>query len=139
MTDGGAVFQPGAEEVTVPFRPRGVYAGYRAFGGGDGAVLVEPEVARNLRSAAEFATQEGRIAGGLLYGRGWADEQGAYLVVDGYLEAGPGENRGDRISRGGSDELHPVRAGPAAAARDAARMYSSSARGGLVADARRAG
>ncbi len=41
MTDGGAAFQPGTEEARVPFRPRGTYAGYRAFGSGDGAVLVD--------------------------------------------------------------------------------------------------
>src|SRR5882672_5785896 len=105
MTDGGAAFQPGADEARIPFRPRGSYAGYRAFGSGDGAVLLEPGVTRELRSAAEFATQEGRITGGLLYGRGWADEQGAYLVIDGYLEAGPGENSDDRISGDGYDSF----------------------------------
>ena len=125
MTDGEVVIQPGAEEVNVPFRPRGSYAGYRAFGSGDGAVLLEPEVARNLRTAAEFATQERRIAGGLLYGRGWADEQGAYLVVDGYLEAGPGENRGDRISADGADEFTLSEADLRLLREDAARMYSA--------------
>ena len=125
MTEGEAVIQPGAEEVSVPFRPRGSYAGYRAFGTGDGAVLLEPEVARNLRTAAEFATQEGRITGGLLYGRGWADEQGAYLVIDGYLEAGPGENRGDRISADGFDDFTLSEADLRLLREDAARMYSS--------------
>ena len=128
MTDGGgAAFQPGTEEVSVPFRPRGSYAGYRAFGGGDGAVLVEPEVARELRSAAEFATQERRITGGLLYGRGWADDQGAYLVVDGYLEAGPGENSDDRIS---DDRFTLSEAGLRLLREDAARMYSASLEAG---------
>ena len=130
MTDGGAAFQPGTEEVRVPFRPRGAYAGYRAFGGGDGAVLVKPEVARELRSAAEFATQEGRIAGGLLYGRGWADEQGAYLVIDGYLEAGPGENSGDRISGDGADGFTLSGADLRLLREDAARMYSGSLEAG---------
>ena len=125
MTEGEAVIQPGAEEVSVPFRPRGSYAGYRAFGTGDGAVLLEPEVARNLRTAAEFATQEGRITGGLLYGRGWADEQGAYLVIDGYLEAGPGENRGDRISADGFDDFTLSEADLRLLREDAARMYSA--------------
>ena len=125
MTEGEAVIQPGAEEVSVPFRPRGSYAGYRAFGTGDGAVLLEPEVARNLRTAAEFATQEQRIAGGLLYGRGWADEQGAYLVIDGYLEAGPGENRGDRLSADGADNFTLSAADLRLLREDAARMYSS--------------
>jgi len=125
MTDGGAAFQPGAEDLIPPFKPRGAYAGYRAFGGGDGAVLVEPEVARKLRSAAEFAAQERRIAGGLLYGRGWADEQGAYLVIDGYLEAGPGENRGDRIAADGTDRFTLSDADLRLLREDAARMYSA--------------
>jgi hypothetical protein len=126
MTDGGAAFQPGTEEERIPFRPRGAYAGYRAFGGGDGAVLLEPQVARKLRSAAEFATQERRIAGGLLYGSGWADEQGAYLVIDGYLEAGPGENRDDRVSRGGPDHFALSAADLRLLREDAARMYPAS-------------
>jgi hypothetical protein len=130
MTDGGAAFQPGTEEFRVPFRPRGSYAGYRAFGSGDGAVLVKPEVARELRSAAEFATQEGRIAGGLLYGGGWADEQGAYLVIDGYLEAGPGENSGDRISGDGADRFTLSAADLRLLREDAARMYSASLEAG---------
>jgi hypothetical protein len=126
MSDGSAAFQPGADEARDLFRPRGAYTGYRAFGSGDGAVLVEPEVARKLRSVAEFATQERRIAGGLLYGRGWADEQGAYLVVDGYLEAGPGENRGDQISADGADHFTLSEAGLRLLREDAARMYSAS-------------
>ena len=130
MTDGGAAFQPGTEEVRVPFRPRGSYAGYRAFGRGDGAVLVKPEVARELRTAAEFATQERRFAGGLLYGHGWADDQGAYLVIDGYLEAGPGENSGDRISGHGADRFTLSAADLRLLREDAARMYSGSLEAG---------
>jgi hypothetical protein len=130
MTDGGSPFQPGTEEVAVPFRPRGAYAGYRAFGSGDGAVLVKPEITRELRSAAEFATQERRIAGGLLYGRGFADEQGAYLVIDGYLEAGPGENSGDRISGHGADRFTLSVADLRLLREDAARMYSGSLEAG---------
>jgi hypothetical protein len=93
-------------------------------------VLVKPEVARELRSAAEFATQEGRIAGGLLYGGGWADEQGAYLVIDGYLEAGPGENSGDRISGDGADRFTLSAADLRLLREDAARMYSASLEAG---------
>jgi hypothetical protein len=130
MTDGGAAFQPGAEDLSPLYRPRGAYAGYRAFGSGDGAVLLEPEVARKLRSVAEFATQERRITGGLLYGRGWADEQGAYLVIDGYLEAGPGENRGDRISGDGTDRFTLSEADIRLLREDAARMYSASVEAG---------
>jgi hypothetical protein len=130
MTDGEAAFQPGAEETRIPFRARGAYAGYRAFGSGDGAVLVEPQVARRLRSAAEFATQERRIAGGLLYGHGWEDEQGSYLVIDGYLEAGPGENRSDRISADGTDEFTLSGADLRLLREDAARMYSDALESG---------
>jgi hypothetical protein len=124
MTDGGTVFQPGAEEVTVPARDRNRYAGYRVFGTGNDAVLLRPEVAHRLRSAAEFATQEGRITGGLLYGRGYTDDDGAYLVVDGFLEAGPGENPNDRLSTDADSftlsdsDLRLLR-------QDAARMYSA--------------
>jgi hypothetical protein len=88
-------------------------------------VLLEPEVARNLRNAAEFATQEERITGGLLYGRGWADDEGAYLVIDGYLEGGPGENRGDRISADGFDNFTLSEADLRLLREDGARMYSS--------------
>jgi hypothetical protein len=92
MTDGGAPFQPSADGMTVSLRPRGAYAGYRAFGSGDGAVLIASSVVHDLRSAAERATAEGRVTGGLLYGCGWADEAGTYLVIDHYLEASPGED-----------------------------------------------
>jgi hypothetical protein len=125
MTDGGTVYQPGADRVTAPVRPRGTYVGYKAFGGGPGAVLLEPDVAHKLRSAAEFATQERRITGGLLYGRGWTDDQGPYTVVGGYLEAGPGENPGDRFTADGDTftlsppDLRLLR-------EDAGRMYTAS-------------
>jgi hypothetical protein len=125
MSESGTPFQPGADEVTVPFRGRDTYAGYRAFGSGDGAVLVKPEVARDLRRGAELATQEGRITGGLLYGRGWADDQGAYLVVNGYVEAGPGENRHDRFSRSGADDFTLSEADLRLLREDASRMYTA--------------
>jgi hypothetical protein len=92
MTNDEAAFQPAADEVTVPFRPRDLYTGYRAFGSGDGAVLMAPSVARDLRSAAESAAAERRTAGGLLYGCGWTDELGTYLVIEHHLEAGHDEN-----------------------------------------------
>jgi hypothetical protein len=126
MTDGGAVFEAGGDDTLVPVRPRTAYAGHEVFGHGDGAVLVEPNVARQLRSAAEFGSQERRIAGGLLYGRGWADEDGRYLVVDGFLEAGPGENRGDRIGRDGHDGFTLSAADLRLLREDARRMYSAS-------------
>ncbi len=124
MNDEGA--DPGAEGIAVPYRPRGRYTGYKAFGSGEGAVLVEPRVSHELRSAAEFAAQERRVTGGLLYGRGWSDEQGAYLVISGFLEAGPGENRGDRIAADGTDQFTLSVADLRLLREDAARMYSAS-------------
>ena len=126
MTDGGAGFQPGQEESNPPYRPRSAYVGHEVFGHGHGAVLVEPEVARDLRSAAEFARQERRVAGGLLYGRGWADDEGSYLVVEGFLEAGPGESLGDRVSREGYDSFTLSESELRLLRQDAARMYSGT-------------
>jgi hypothetical protein len=127
MTDGGVAFQPDQEQATVPFRPRSAYVGHRAFGRGDGAVLVEPEVAHDLRAAAEYATQEGRVAGGLLYGHAWGDDLGVYLVVDGFLEAGPGEDHGDRLRDGDRDDDYELSAADLRLLReDAARMYSAA-------------
>jgi hypothetical protein len=126
MTDGGTAFQPGQTGPSLPFRSRGAYAGHEAFGADADAVLVDPEVARDLRSAAEFATQERRIAGGLLYGRAWIDDEGPYLVVDGYLESGPGENPNDRIIRDGQDNFTLTDADLRLLREDAARMYSSA-------------
>ena len=126
MTDGGAAFQPGQGEPALPFRPRSAYVGHEVFGHGDGAVLVEPEVARDLRSAAEFASQERRITGGLLYGRNWTDDEGTYLVVDGFLEAGPGENRGDRVARDERDSFALSAADLRLLRADAARMYAAA-------------
>ena len=124
MTDGGAAFQPGGGEP--PSRPRSAYVGHEVFGHGDGAVLVAPDVARDLRSAAESASLERRVAGGLLYGRAWADDDGRYLVVDGFLEAGPGENRGDRISRDGYDAFTLSDADLRLLREDAGREYSAA-------------
>jgi hypothetical protein len=126
MTDGGAAFRTGQGEVNPPHRPRGAFVAHEVFGHGPGAVLVEPEVARDLRSAAEFASQERRIAGGLLYGLGWADDEGPYLVVDGFLEAGPGENRGDRISLDGRDSFTLSAEDLRLLREDAGRMYSAA-------------
>jgi hypothetical protein len=126
MTDGGAAYQAGIEDAGDLFRPRGEYAGYRAFGSGDGAVLIDPRVTRALRSAAESATQERRITGGLVFGSGWADEQGAYLVITGYLEAGPGENRGDRIASDGTDRFTLSDADLRLLREDGDRMYPAS-------------
>lgn len=134
MTEGGAVIQPGAEEIAVPFRPRSAYSGYKAFGSADGAVLVEPRLAHELRKAAELATAERRFTGGLLYGRGWVDDQGAYLVVSGFIEAGPGENSGDRISAddpaGYQGDFTLSEADLRLLREDAARMYPASVEAG---------
>jgi hypothetical protein len=124
MTDGGAAFEPGRGEP--PFRPRGAYVGHEVFGHGDGAVLVDPEVARDLRSAAESARQERRIAGGLLYGRVLADDEGKYLVVDGFLEGGPGENPGDGVFREGRDSFTLPETDLRLLREDAARMYAAA-------------
>src|SRR6201999_1154593 len=124
MTDGGAAFEPGRGEP--PFQPRGAYVGHEVFGHGDGSVLVEPEVARDLRGAAESASQERRIAGGLLYGRGLADDEGRYLVVDGFLESGPGENSSDHVSGDGYDSFALSDADLGLLREDAARMYPAA-------------
>jgi hypothetical protein len=129
-TEGGAVLQPGAGGAPTPFLSRSAYAGHKEFGASDGAVLIEPRVARELQRAAQSATQEGRIAGGLLYGRRWSDEQGSYLVINGFLEAGPGENRGDQIPRAGRDEFTLSASDLRLLRRDAGRMYPSSAEAG---------
>jgi hypothetical protein len=130
MTDGGAAFGSGQGGVNPPHRPRSAFVAHEVFGHGPGAVLVEPEVARDLRSAAEFASQERRTAGGLLYGLGWADDEGPYLVVDGFLEAGPGENRGERISPDGRDPFTLPEAGLRLLREDARRMYSAALEAG---------
>lgn len=126
MTEERAPSQSGARQAAVPFQPRSAYAGFKAFGAGAGAVLVQPEVARELRSAAELATQEQRIAGGLLLGRRRADDQGAYLVIDGFIEAGPGENSGDRFAPGGVDDFTLSDADLRLLRQDAARAYPAS-------------
>jgi len=126
MTDGGGAFRPGQAEGPVPVRPRSAFVAHEVFGHGAGAVLVEPEVARDLRNSAERARLEGRIAGGLLYGRPWADEEGPYLVVDGFLESGPGETAGDEVRSDGRDSFRLSRADLRLLREDASRMYSAA-------------
>ena len=126
MTDGGAAFQPGHGEVPVPVRPRSAFVAHEVFGHGAGAVLVEPEVARDLRASAELARPERRIAGGLLYGHSWADDEGPYLVVDGFLESGPGENRADEVRPDGHDSFELSAADLRLLREDAGRMYSAA-------------
>ena len=126
MTDGGAAFQRGRAEVPVPVRPRGAFIAHEVFGHGAGAVLVDPEVARDLRGSAELARQERRIAGGLLYGRPWVDDEGPYLVVDGFLESGPGENAHDKVRPDGRDSFALTETDLRLLREDAARMYSAA-------------
>jgi hypothetical protein len=130
MTDGGAVIEPDAGENPAPFWPRSAYAGFKAFGGGEGAVLLTPDTVRDLRSAAELATREERIAGGLLYGRGYTDAQGGYLVVDSFLEAGPGEASVRPRSATDPDEYTLPEDNLRLLRADAARMYPASREAG---------
>jgi hypothetical protein len=91
------------EAVSFAYQPRSAYAGYRVFSSDDGAVLVEPEVARGLRHAAESANQEQRVTGGLLFGGRWVDDEGVYLVVLGFLAAGAGEDSAAQL--GGTEDF----------------------------------
>ena len=108
------------EEVDS-LRPRSDYTGYKAFGTGDGAVLVEPEVVRELRHAAEFADEGKRVTGGLLFGRRWTDDQGTYLVVSGFLPVVAADDQPDspRDFALPEDDLRLLR-------QQAATMYSES-------------
>ncbi len=123
MTDDGAVVLPGPEGAAVPLRPRGAYVGYRAFATGGDAVLLAPGTARQLRAAAEFATRDGRVAGGLLYGTAGSDDEGDYLVVSGYLEAAPDEDPGRQPAAASPDEFVLSQADLRALRDHAARMY----------------
>jgi hypothetical protein len=125
MTEGRGAFHPGRREAQIPVRPRSAFVAHEAFGHGDGAVLVEPDVARDLRTAAELASQERRLTGGLLYGRHWADDEGRYLVIDGFLEAGPGGDGGES-SRDGRDSFTLSDADLRLLREDAARLYSAA-------------
>jgi len=74
-----------AGEPNTSFRPRSAYLGRLVVDSGDGAVLIEPEVAGELRMAAALAG--GRPAAGLLYGQTWHDDEGGYTLVDGFVPA----------------------------------------------------
>lgn len=122
MTDGGGGVHPGQGE----FNPRGSFVAHEVFGHGAGAVLVAPDVARDLRSAAESASQERRIAGGLLYGRGWVDDEGPYLVVDGFLVTDPGQQRSAWVPREVRDSFELSAADLLLMRKEAARRYSAA-------------
>lgn len=123
MTDDAAPVQPAGKLTAAPFRSRSEFAGYQAFGSADGAVLLDVETERRLRSAASAATQERRVAGGLLFGRVWTDIQGRYLVIGGFLEAGPGEGSGDRGGAGGAGQFTLSEADLGRLREEAARVY----------------
>jgi len=105
MTDRAAPFQPGRVPTRILFRSRSEFAGFKAFGSGHGAVLMDLGIERRLRSAAEIAAQQRRVAGGLLFGHGWTDDQGGYLVIDDFLEAEPAGDSGNPAAAGGAGQL----------------------------------
>jgi hypothetical protein len=74
-----------AGEPDTTFRSRSAYLGRLVVDSDDGAVLIEPEVAGELRMAAALAG--GRPAAGLLYGHMWHDDEGGYTLVDGFVPA----------------------------------------------------
>jgi hypothetical protein len=74
-----------AGEPDTSFRPRSAYLRHLVVDSGDGAVIIEPEVAGELRMAAALAGR--RPAAGLLYGHLWHDDDGAYTLVDGFVPA----------------------------------------------------
>lgn len=75
----------------APFRARTTFTGYQAFGEGSRAVLVEPQTAGSLRDAAHKAYP--KETGGLLCGRTLRDHGGQYVLVSGFVQAGPGAGR----------------------------------------------
>lgn len=111
------------EAVSFAFQPRSAYAGYRAFSGGDGAVLVEPEVARGLRHAAESANQEQRDTGGLLFGGRWVDDEGVYLVVHFFVEAAAAGGSEDRVAPDSATDFTLSEAGLRLLRQEAATVY----------------
>ncbi len=117
-----------AGEPQTSFRPRSAYLGHLVVGSGDGAVLIEPSVAGELRMAAALAGP--RPAAGLLYGYAHHDEEGGYTLVDGFV---PAE----------SPDLMPTDADPAVALgrlrAEAARSYPSASEVGWWRSAPRPG
>jgi proteasome lid subunit RPN8/RPN11 len=89
MTDPG--FRVENVHRAAPFRTRTAFAGYQAFGEGNWAVLVEPQTAEGLRDAAYEAYP--KETGGLLCGRTLRDHDGQYVLVSGFVQAGPGAGR----------------------------------------------
>ena len=123
MADEGAPFQPGTEQITVPLRPRGTYAGYKAFGGGDGAVLVKPEVARELRSAAEFATRSGGSPAACSSAAAGPTARAPTWSSTASLRQDPERTAATWLSRDGTDNFALSGADLRLLREDAARMY----------------
>lgn len=76
-----------SRQQALPYLPRSTYKGYLTFGHSETVVLVEPGTARDLRAAAEHARP--METGGLLVGRPLRDDRGDYVIVSGFIEAGP--------------------------------------------------
>lgn len=74
-----------------PYRARSAFSGYHTFSDGHGAVLVAPPAAAGMREAAGRALP--KETGGLLSGRTLRDSQGDYVLVSGFVRAGPGAGR----------------------------------------------
>lgn len=89
MTDPG--FRVDSIRQTDPFRARAAFGGYQVFHDGNRAVLVEPAAAAGLRDAAQKAHP--KETGGLLSGRTLRDSDGQYVLVSGFVQAGPGAGR----------------------------------------------
>lgn len=89
MTEPG--FRVESIRQAAPYRARSAFGGYHSFTDGNGAVLVEPLVARDMREAACRAYP--KETGGLLSGRTLRDTFGDYVLVSGFVQAGPGAGR----------------------------------------------
>lgn len=89
MTDPG--FRVDSVRQAAPYRARQAFGGYQAFNGGNRAVLVEPSTAEGLREAAAKAYP--METGGLLSGRSLRDNDGHYVLVSGFVQAGPKAGR----------------------------------------------
>jgi proteasome lid subunit RPN8/RPN11 len=70
---------------TDPFRSRNLFAHCLIFDDGDVAVFVGPQTAQKLSASASSARPN--ETGGLLSGRTFRDSAGAYVVVEGFVEA----------------------------------------------------
>ena len=115
MTDGGAAFQPGRGNRRSG---RGALtSGTRCSATATARCSWIP---RWRVTCGQPRSPPARSAGSpaaCSTGGCWPTTRASTWSIDGFLEAGPGENPGDRISREGRDVVHAVRRGPGAAAR----------------------